>query len=82
MRRDFGAVAEKPCLGAVAVTGLFWSPFVEIVSGGCGVAFALWSIGRRREGKPMHMDAAKADIGLLVFGALLVLTGSVRMLQL
>ncbi len=56
-----------------------WSPFVEITAGGCGVIFALWSIGRRRDGKPMHPDARKADGGLLVFGLLLVLVGAVRM---
>lgn len=61
------------------MTELLWSPFVEIVAGGCGVAFALWSIGRRREGKPMHPDAAKADIGLLIFGVLLVVAGLIRM---
>lgn len=59
---------------------MMWSPFLEITAGGCGIIFALWSIGRRRAGKPMHPDGKKADVGLLVFGALLVLVGAVRML--
>lgn len=54
-------------------------PWVEIAAGGLGVAFALWSIGRRMDGKPMHPDAKKADVGLLVFGCLLVLVGVIRM---
>lgn len=59
-----------------------WSPFVEITAGACGVIFALWSIGRRRDGKSMHPGARKADVGLLVFGVLLVLVGAVRMVGL
>ncbi len=59
---------------------MMWSPFVEITAGGCGIIFALWSIGRRRAGKPMHPDAKKADVGLLVLGVLLVVVGVVRML--
>lgn len=58
------------------------TPFIEIVAGALGVIFALWSIGRRRAGKPMHPDAAKADIGLLIFGAALILIGAARYLDL
>lgn len=58
---------------------MLWSPWIEIVAGGCGVIFALWSVGRRLDGKPMHPDAKRADVGLLVFGVLLVLVGAVRM---
>ena len=43
-----------------------------------GIGFALMSIGRRRAGKPMHPDAAKADVGLLVFGGLMVIVGVIR----
>lgn len=59
-----------------------WPAWIEIAAGGSGVAFALWSIGRRQSGKPMHHDAGKADVGLLIFGGLLVLFGVVRMLLL
>lgn len=58
---------------------LFWPPWIEVAAGGVGIAFALWSIGRRRDGKPMHPDARKADVGLLVFGCLLVAVGLIRM---
>jgi len=60
---------------------LLWPPFIEITAGGLGAIFALWSIGRRRAGKPMHPDAAKADVGLLVFSALMVIVGAVRWLD-
>lgn len=62
------------------MTQLLWPPFVEIAAGGIGVAFALWSIGNRMDGRLMHADVSKADIGLLVFGVLLVLVGVARML--
>lgn len=58
-----------------------WPPWIEIAAGGCGVAFALWSIGRRRGGRPMHPDAKKADVGLLWFGVALVAIGVVRVLS-
>ncbi len=32
------------------------------------------------DGKPMHPDARKADLGLLAFGVLLVLIGAIRWL--
>lgn len=58
---------------------LIWPPWIEIAAGGCGIAFALWSIDRRMGGKPMHADAPKADKGLLIFGCLLVAVGLVRL---
>jgi hypothetical protein len=58
--------------------GLLWPAWVDITLGGLGVIAALWSIGRRRDGKPLHPDAGKADTGLLVFGVLLVLVGALR----
>lgn len=61
---------------------LVWPPWIEISLGGVGVGLALWSIGRRRAGEPMHPHAAKADIGLLLFGALLALVGAVRWFEL
>ena len=58
---------------------LVWPPWIEVAAGGCGIAFALWSIGRRMDGKRMHPDARKADFGLLVFGCLLLAVGAVRL---
>ena len=66
---------------AVRVSAWVWPAWVEIVAGGLGIAFALWSIDRRRQGKSMHPDAAKADVGLLALSALLVLIGAVRWFQ-
>lgn len=60
--------------------GPLWPAWVDITLGGLGVGFALWSIERRRAGKPMHPDARKADIGLLAFGVLLVVIGVMRSL--
>lgn len=57
-----------------------WPAEIEMVLGALGVSLALWSLQRRQAGKPMHPDAAKADVGLLVFGALLVLVGVARQL--
>lgn len=59
-----------------------WPPFIEITAGGLGVIFALWSIERRMAGKPMHPDARKADVWLLVFSLLMVAVGAVRWLGL
>ncbi|MES2834266.1 MAG: hypothetical protein V4707_06120 [Pseudomonadota bacterium] len=64
---------------AALVEGFFWPPWIEVAAGGCGIAFALWSINRRMDGKPMHADARKADKGLLIFGCLLVVIGLVRL---
>lgn len=82
MRGDLRRLASDPPTGTGSVSGLMWSPFVEITAGGCGIIFALWSIGRRRAGKPMDPGAKKADVGLLIFGVLLLLVGAVRMLEL
>lgn len=57
-----------------------WSPDIDIALGGLGVGFALMSIARRRQGKPLHPDAAKADVGLLIFGLLLAAMGGIRLL--
>ena len=38
------------------MTGLVWSPWIAILAGGLGIIAALWSIGRRRNAKPMHPD--------------------------
>jgi hypothetical protein len=57
---------------------MLWPAWIDIATGGLGVGFALMSIGRRNEGRPMHPDAAKADVGLLLFGVLLVLLGALR----
>ena len=61
------------------MSGLLWPPWIEVAIGGCGIAFALWSIDRWMECKPMHADARKADKGLLAFGCLLVLVGILRL---
>lgn len=61
---------------------LIWPAWIEITAGGLGIAFALWSIGRRQGGKPMHPDAGKADVWLLAFGVLLALVGGVRWFEL
>lgn len=57
---------------------LIWPAWVDISLGGLGIAGALWSIGRRRAGKPMHPDAAKADKGLLLFSLAMVIVGAIR----
>lgn len=57
---------------------LIWPAWVDISLGGLGIIAALWSIGRRKAGKPMHPDAAKADVGLLVFGLAMVVVGALR----
>ena len=62
------------------MTEFLWPSWAEIAAGGIGIAFALWSIGRRMEGKLMLPDAMKADWGLLAFGALLVFIGAIRWL--
>jgi hypothetical protein len=59
---------------------MLWPPLWEIAAGCLGAAFALWSVGRRRAGKPMHPDAAKADQWLLLFSGLLVAVGLIRWL--
>ena len=71
-------MAREPA-DAALMDALFWPPWIEAAAGGCGIAFALWSINRRIEGKPMHADARKADKGLLIFGCLLVGVGLVRL---
>ncbi len=62
--------------------GLLWPAWIEITVGGLGLIFALWSIGRRQAGKPMHPDAAKADGWLAVFSILIILVGAIRFLRL
>ena len=64
------------------VTALMWPAWIEITLGGLGIILALWSIGRRRAGRPMYPDARKADVGLLAFGVLLVVIGAIRWLGL
>lgn len=54
---------------------LLFSPATQAIVGGLGAVFSLWSIQRRRDGKPSHPDAAKADKLLLVFSALMVMVG-------
>ena len=61
---------------------MLWPAWIDIAAGGLGIGFALMSIGRRRAGKPMHPDAAKADVGLLVFGVLMVVVGAIRWFRL
>ena len=61
---------------------MLWPAWIDIAAGGLGVGFALMSIGQRRDRKPMHPDAAKADVGLLVFGVLMVVFGAIRWLGL
>lgn len=78
MRTDPGALAREPC-GAAMMEALVGPPWIEVAVGGCGIAIALWSIGRRMDGKPMHPDAKMADVGLLVFGCLLAVAGLVRL---
>jgi hypothetical protein len=67
---------------AAGMEALLWPPFIEITAGGLGIVFALWSIRRRQLGKPMHPDAAKADVGLLVFSLLMIVVGAIRWLGL
>lgn len=55
-----------------------WPAWIDITLGGLGVSLALWSLGRRRAGRPMHPDAAKADVWLLVFAILMIGTGAAR----
>lgn len=57
---------------------MIWSPDIDIIAGGMGMSFALWSIRRRQLGKPVHPDVAKADGWLLVFAAALVCIGVAR----
>ncbi len=57
---------------------MIWSPDIDIILGGLGMSFALWSIRRRQLGKPVHPDAAKADGWLLAFAAALVCIGVAR----
>lgn len=73
-------MAREPCSAALT-PALLWSPWIEVATGGCGIAFALWSINRRMEGKPMHPEARKADTGLLIFGCLLVAVGLLRLVS-
>lgn len=40
------------------------------------------SIYRRRAGKIMHHDTAKAEVGLLAFSVLMVMVGGIRCLRL
>ena len=57
---------------------LLLGPEVQAIVGALGVSFALWSLQRRREGRPMHPDAAKSDAWLLLFSALMVAIGLYR----
>jgi hypothetical protein len=54
---------------------LLFPPELQAILGIGGMSFALWSIQRRREGKPMHPDAAKSDRWLLVFSVIMVAVG-------
>jgi hypothetical protein len=60
------------------MSGLLWPAWVDITLGGLGIVFALWSISRRQDGKPMYPGARKADVGLLVFGVLMIVIGAAR----
>lgn len=62
------------------VNEFVFPPDVWAIAGGLGLIFALWSIGRRRAGKPMHPDAAKADGWLAFFSVLVMLVGIARWL--
>lgn len=57
---------------------LIFAPELQAILGALGISFALWSIQRRREGRPMHPDAAKSDKWLLVFSVLMLLIGLYR----
>jgi hypothetical protein len=57
------------------MNSLLFSPEVQAIAGALGISFALWSIQRRREGKAMHSDAARADRWLLAFSVLMLLIG-------
>lgn len=54
---------------------LLFPPEVQAILGALGMSFALWSIQRRRNGKPTHPDAAKSDGWLLAFSVLMVGVG-------
>ena len=57
---------------------MLWSPDIDIIAGGLGMSFALWSIRRRQLGKPVHPDVEKLDRWMLVFAAALVCLGVAR----
>jgi hypothetical protein len=59
---------------------LIFAPATQAILGALGVNVALWSLQRRREGKPMHPDAARSDKWLLLFGGLMVAIGLYRWL--
>jgi hypothetical protein len=53
MARSESAVSQSKAL--------VFPPELQDILGASGISLALWSIQRRREGKPMHPDAAKSD---------------------
>jgi len=57
---------------------VLFSPELQVIAGGLGTIFALWSIQRRQQGLPMHPDAAKSDTWLLIFSALMAAIGLFR----
>ena len=57
---------------------LLWPPWVDLLLGLSGIVFALWSMDRRRKGKPMSPGSEKPDQGLFWFGLALVVFGVIR----